>query len=355
METDSPASPLRWGILSTARIIRRNWPDMLASGDARLVGIASRDREKAEQFIAEMQEAHPWTERPQAFGTYEELLARPDIDAVYIPLPTGVRKEWVIRAAEAGKHVLCEKPCAVSAADLLEMTGACERNSVFFMDGVMFMHDLRYAGLRGLLDDGLTVGPVKRITSAFSFLGDDGFAGKDIRSQTGMEPAGCLGDLGWYCLRASLWAMRWQLPHRVSGRVLEATGDAIMEFSGELDFPEGASASFHCSFLSPDQQWLNISGTKGSLRVGDFVVPVPENDTDWEDGWQRVPREKEEMSSAARMFARFPVEARKGKPDTRWAEVSIKTQLVQDACLLSARLGRAVVLVESGEGLPRYE
>ncbi len=352
---DDSASPLRWGILSTARIIRRNWPDMLASNDARLVAIASRDRENAERLIAELEEAHPWPERPRALGSYEELLARPDIDAVYVPLPTGIRKEWVIRAAEAGKHVLCEKPCAVTTADLREMTGACERNGVLFMDGVMFMHDPRYAGLRGILDDGLTVGPVKRITSAFSFRGDGDFTGNDIRSLTALEPAGCLGDLGWYCLRASLWAMRWELPHRVSGRVLESAGEAIMEFSGELDFPEGASAAFHCSFLSPDQQWINISGTKGNLRVADFVLPVPENDTDWESGWQRVPRVKLEMSSASRMFARFATEARKPAPDPRWAEVAIKTQLVQDACLLSARLGRSVSLVAAGDGLPCYE
>jgi predicted dehydrogenase len=222
------------------------------------------------------------------------------------------------------------------------------------------MHDPRYASLRGLLDDGLTVGGVKRVTSAFSFLGDEEFAGKDIRSQTGMEPAGCLGDLGWYCLRGSLWAMEWELPHRVSGRVLESVPradghGAIMEFSGELDFPGGASASFYCSFLSPDQMWLNISGTAGSLRVPDFVVPSPDNDTDWEIGHQRVPRAKDPgMTNESRMFSRFADEARKEEPDTRWAEVSIKTQLVQDACALSARLGRAVVLREQEGGLPCY-
>ncbi|RYD23824.1 MAG: Gfo/Idh/MocA family oxidoreductase [Verrucomicrobiaceae bacterium] len=355
METHPPESPLRWGILSTARIIRRNWPSMLGSGSARLVGIASREPGKAERFIAEMQETHPWPEAPRAFGSYEELLERPDIDAVYVPLPTGIRKEWVIRAAETGKHVLCEKPCAVSTEDLLEMTEACARHGVLFMDGVMFMHDPRYVSLGRILDDGLTVGQVKRITSAFSFRGDDGFAGKDIRSQAAMEPAGCLGDLGWYCLRASLWAVRWELPRRVYGRVLESSGDAIMEFSGELEFAEGASAAFHCSFLSPDQQWLNISGTKGNLRVADFVLPVLENDTDWENGWQRVPRGPEEMSSASRMFARFADEVRKEKPDTRWAKISLKTQQVQDACLQSARLGRAVVLRQTDDVRVSYD
>ena len=78
------------------------------------------------------------------------------------------------------KHVLCEKPCAVSAADLKEMISCCDENGVFFMDGVMFMHDLRYASMKGILDDGLSVGPIKRITAAFTFLCDENFIGSKI-------------------------------------------------------------------------------------------------------------------------------------------------------------------------------
>src|SRR5207244_5626602 len=88
---------------------------------------------------------------------------------VYIPIPTGVRKEWVLRAAAEGKHVLCEKPCSVTLADLEEMINACRRNRVQFMDGVMFMHSLRLTRLREMLDEGQSVGSLKRITSAFSY------------------------------------------------------------------------------------------------------------------------------------------------------------------------------------------
>jgi len=86
--------------------------------------------------------------QPLAYGSYEELLDATDVDAIYIPIPTGVRKEWVIRAAQAGKHVLCEKPCAVTVADLEEMIDACRRHRVQFMDGVMFMHSRRLERVR---------------------------------------------------------------------------------------------------------------------------------------------------------------------------------------------------------------
>jgi len=323
---------------------------MRESGAATLVALASRDLAKADSFIDELQAEAAWPVRPAAHGSYESLLASPEVEAVYIPLPTGVRKEWVIRAAEAGKHVMCEKPCAVSAADLREMIACCELHGVRFMDGVMFMHDPRFASLRSILDDDKTVGEVRRISSAFSFRGGDDFTARDIRAQAGLEPTGCLGDLGWYCLRASLWAMNWQLPRRVSGRVLESATveegmPATMEFSGELDFSNGATASFHCSFLSPDQKWLNVSGTKGNFRVADFVVPSDDNDTDWELGFQRMARPPEAgMSTAARMFACFADEVRNETVDSRWPEISLKTQMLLDACELSSRLGRAMVL-----------
>jgi predicted dehydrogenase len=346
MNAHPVSTPLRWGVLSTARIVRRNWPAMRESGAATVVAVASRDLAKAESFIGEMQAEAASSVRPTAFGSYEALLASPEVEAVYIPLPTGVRKEWVVRAAEAGKHVLCEKPCAVSAADLREMIACCERHGVRFMDGVMFMHDPRFARLREILDDGETVGDVKRISSAFSFRGGDDFATGDIRGQAGLEPTGCLGDLGWYCLRASLWTMNWELPRRVSGRVLgSARNSAIMEFSGELDFSDGATASFYCSFLSPDQKWLNVSGTKGNIRMADFIVPVDDNDTDWEIGFHRTARSSEPgMSTAARMFACFAREVREETTNSRWPEISLKTQLLLDACELSGKLGRAVVL-----------
>ncbi len=119
----------RFGILGAATIARKNWQAIRSAGNATLTAVASRSRERAGQFIQESQASAPFPAVPRACG-YSELLTSDDVDAVYVPLPTGVRKTWVLRAAAAGKHVLCEKPCATSAADLAEMIAACAKNNV---------------------------------------------------------------------------------------------------------------------------------------------------------------------------------------------------------------------------------
>src|SRR3954452_11212289 len=158
----------RWGILGTANIARKNWKAIRLAGNSTLAAVASRDPAKAQRFIDECQSAVPFAPAPVP-NTYDELLRRADVVAVYIPLPTGVRREWVVKAAEAGKHVLCEKPCGTDAAEVRVMTDACRANRVQFMDGVMFMHSRRLPLLRQVLDDGESVGELRRVTSQFSF------------------------------------------------------------------------------------------------------------------------------------------------------------------------------------------
>ena len=157
----------------------------------------------------------PFDNRPRALGSYEELLASPDVDAVYIPLPTGLRKEWVLRAAAAGKHVVCEKPCGVSAADV-------RGNDCRVQEKSRAIHGRRdvhaqpaAAAIRKVLDDGKSVGqhPAHFVGVQFLSAGEN-FSGDNIRVNGALEPAGCLGDLGWYCIRFSLWAMNWKLPRR---------------------------------------------------------------------------------------------------------------------------------------------
>src|SRR5688572_19503629 len=156
----------RWGILGAAFIARKNWQAIRDAGNASLVAVASRDLARAQAFIAECQSSAPHPVVPEAMDSYEALLARTDIDAVYIPLPTGVRREWAIRAAEAGKHVLIEKPAGRDAADVAAIIAACEKHRVQFMDGVMFMHGRRLKRLRDVLDH--EAGPIRHISSQFS-------------------------------------------------------------------------------------------------------------------------------------------------------------------------------------------
>src|SRR5262245_28159370 len=115
-----PQRLCRFGILGTSNIARKNWDAIRNSGNATVVAVGSRDRRRAEQFIAECQTSAPFAQPPKALS-YEELIASPEVDALYVPLPTGVRKQWVLRAATAKKHVVCEKPCGVNTAEVEEM------------------------------------------------------------------------------------------------------------------------------------------------------------------------------------------------------------------------------------------
>ncbi len=361
----------RWGILGTARIARKNWKAIRNAGNSALVAAASRDLARARQFIDECQADVPLTPRPTACGSYSELLDRNDIDAVYVPLPTGVRKDWVLRAARAGKHVLCEKPCAVSAADLREMLDACQENRVQFMDGVMFMHSRRLPLLRQALDDGASVGRVRRVTSQFSFLPADDFLATNIRASNVLEPLGCLGDLGWYNIRFSLWVMNEQLPERVVGRLLAGHAPGVgppvpMEFSAELFFPGGESASFYCSYRTANQQWATVSGTNGFLHVPDFVVPFYGNEVSFEVNapvlrdrsycdfsMENHPRRLavheysngQPNAQETNMIRTFAGIVTSGQLQPRWADQALATQEALDALLRSARHDGNIVAV----------
>jgi predicted dehydrogenase len=359
------SSVCRWGILGTANIARKNWKAIRVAGNSTLTAVASRGIARAKQFIDECQADVPFAPAPAACGSYEELLKRADVDAVYVPIPTGVRREWVVKAAEAGKHVLCEKPCGVNAADLRAMLAACEKNRVQFMDGVMFMHSARLPALREVLDDGDSVGPLRRIASQFSFAAPDEFLKSNIRVSRELEPLGAPGDLGWYNVRFSLWVMKCQMPERVSGRTLAEHNGVPVEFSGEMFFPQGVSASFYCSFRTENQQWAHVSGTKGSASLSDFVLPFYGSEGAFEvskpvfdvrgcafrmeEHTRRVAvREYSEGVPGAQevnMIRAFSDLVNSRKLDPSWGDVALKTQLVLDACLESAREGGRLVNV----------
>src|SRR5438132_7643208 len=357
-----PKSLCRWGILGTANIARKNWQAIRHSGNSALIAVASRDRARARQFIEECQVAVPLQPIPQPCGSYAELLQRDDIDAVYIPLPTAVRKEWVLRAAEAGKHVVCEKPCAVTTQELRLMLEACRSHGVQFMDGVMFMHSKRLPLLRQILDDPDVIGKVLRVASSFSFKAPPDFLNQNIRVRSDLEPLGCLGDLGWYNIGFSLWLMSEQMPEIVTGRILaEHTGQdgapVPVEFCGELFFAGGASASLYCSFRAENQQWAIVSGTEGYLEVPDFVIPFYGSEVGFEvnqplfrvqgcdfnmESHSRRFAVHEYSNSAAsaqesNLFRNFARIVLSGQLEPQWGERALTIQRVLDACLRSAR------------------
>lgn len=359
----------RWGILSTAGIARKNWHSIANSGNGRVTAVASRSLGKAEEFIAECSASVPVAHKVHAVENYEALLTRSDVDAVYIPLPTGLRTEWVVRAAQAGKHVMVEKPCGVTAADVQRMIDACQKSNVQFMDGVMFMHSARMKQLRQVLDDGSSVGIIRRIVSQFSFCAADEWVQSNIRASSELEPAGCLGDLGWYTIRIILWAMNFEMPTEVRGRILHGAKRADsaevvpMEFQGELHFRSGVSASFFNSFRANHQQWVNVSGTKGYVQVNDFVLPYFGNEVAFEVGnhafaidgchfnMEKVFHRhavaeysnNTRNSQEAQLFRTFADLVLSGTCDNHWPNIAFQTQQILDAALKSAHNGGVAV------------
>jgi len=351
-------STCRWGLMGTAAIARKNWKAIRLSGNGRVSAVASRSVPKAQNFIDECGAEVPQTAEVAAVGSYEALLARDDVDAVYIPLPTGLRKEWVLAAARAGKHVLCEKPAAINADDAQQMIDACAEAGVQFMDGVMFDHSQRLQEVCQALAEQKPIGKLRRICTHFSFSGDESFQRSNIRTDSVLEPHGCLGDLGWYCIRFTLWAAGLKLPTHVSARTItplrgaDSEGEVPGEFSAELQFADGVSATFYCSFLTSNQQTVLLSGDDGYTTLDDFVLPF----YDAEAGWQQhhhvleidncrwnFRRHSQRLAVAeyhsgepnapeVKMVRRLAECALSGQLDPRYPELTIKTQQILDAC-----------------------
>lgn len=359
----------RWGILGTAGIARKNWMAIKNCENAQVNAVASRGETSAQTFIDECSAQVPQGNAVSAVASYQGLLDRDDVDAVYIPLPTALRHEWVIKAAEAGKHVICEKPAALNASQVEEMIAACKSNQVQYMDGVMFMHSDRLPVLRELLDNPDNIGTLRRLSSGFSFAGDEEFQKSNIRTNSDLEPYGCLGDLGWYCSRMFMWILNGQLPTEVRARILtplqgQGSPAAVPgEFSAELLFPNGVSANFYNSFITENQQWIHASGTKGNIRIDDFVLPYhgpeicayltkDEFTVDnclfhMEHHQTRAPVTEYDANminaQETKLFANFSNLVLSGQLDDSWPEWTLKTQKVLDACFASAQQdGKAV-------------
>jgi len=352
----------RWAILSTAEIAKKNWRAIAVNDNSTLVAVASRSLRSAEAFIAACQKQYPQTQVPIAVEGYDAILKRPDINAVYIPLPTALRGEWIRKAIEAGKHVLAEKPAGLDAAEVRSLIDMATARGVQYMDGVMFMHSSRMPKLRQVLDDGTSVGKLKRIATHFSFQGDDAFKKSNIRTMSQYEPYGCVGDLAWYNVRLILWAKHFEMPSFVSGRILaslqgEGSPKSVPgEFSGELIYDDGFSASFYCSFLTENQQWAHISGDRGHLTIRDFVLPHYGCEASFEVGHtifnvhgcefqmrEHLQRHSVIEYSEGRMGAQevamihaFSQLAMGGQPDPKWGEITWATQRVLDALVESA-------------------
>eukprot|EP01052_Picozoa_sp_SAG31_P006735 SAG31_NODE_313_length_17858_cov_34.811307_1_plen_379_part_00 len=319
--------------MGTAKIARKVAAALEAAPSSTIVAVASRQLERAVKFTVEHTNA---ISHCQFYGDYQELLSDSNVEVVYIPLPTALKKKWVVKACKAGKHVLAgktilcfcnlalrnytvcrlsswvyvyvfalgfldlsEKPFG-SAADVREVTAACASANRQLMDGTMMMHNPRLAEVGSHLqnmEDG-----IRRINAAFTFNGLDA---TNIRLDPSLEPAGALGDVGvnqyhccccgaavvtfclhglykgWYAIRMILWGFNWDLPARA---VCLNTGDtrkgaALQEVSGWLLYSDGRVGSIESGFRSAHRQSVEFVGAKDfSLTIDDFAIPITVGD-----------------------------------------------------------------------------
>ena len=250
---------INWGVLGTAGIAKgQTIPGMLLAENCTLYAIAGRSMEKAEQFKAQFG-------FEKAYDSYEALLADPVVEAVYIPLPNHLHYEWVIKAAKAGKHILCEKPLAPTAAQAAEMQAAAKENGVLLMEAFAYLHSPLIAALKKELDSGV-IGEVRYLENAF-VTSDYDISNIRMRRET---LGGSLYDLGCYCISQSIWLLGE--PERVSAAA-DFSGEGVDRLTtGFLTYPDGVRAAFTCGMLLATEQdrridRLQIHGTKGVLRT----------------------------------------------------------------------------------------
>ena len=246
---------LRWGVVSTADIgLNKVIPGIARAARCEVAAIASRDLERARAAASELRIA-------RAHGSYEDLLADPDVDAVYIPLPNHLHAEWTIAAARAGKHVLCEKPLAMTAADAERMIEACEAEGVLLMEAFMYRLHPSWEAVRELVASG-RIGELRAVQSWFSYFNDDRTNIRNIPEAGG----GALFDVGCYSVNLSRMLFGAE-PARIQGSV---TRDPEMGIdvltSGILEFPTGVS-TFTCSIRSEPDQRVHVYGTRGRISV----------------------------------------------------------------------------------------
>ncbi len=253
------SNQLRWGVLSTAAIgLKKVIPAMQRGEHTRVIAIASRDLGKARKAAATL-------DIPKAYGSYEELLADPEIDAIYNPLPNNLHVEWTAKAAEAGKHVLCEKPLSVSVAEAKTLLTVRARTGVKIGEAFMIRSYPQWLRLRQLLDEG-RIGELRAVTGFFSYFNVDP---KNIRNKV-ESAGGALMDIGCYMIHAPRYAFG-QEPARVVACIdrdpamhTDRLTSAILEFAG-------GHAIFTCSTQLVPYQKVNFLGTRGRIEM---EIPV---------------------------------------------------------------------------------
>ena len=255
-------SKLHWGLLSTARINSAVIPPIRLSPRSELVGVASREQSKADAYA----QTH---DLPRAYGTYEAMLADPAINVIYNPLPNHLHAEWTVKAAEAGKHVLCEKPLALSLADIDRMIAAARANNVVVAEAFMYKHHPQTLKVLELLKN-KPIGDLIAIKGVFTF--DLSPRPADIRWMPDMG-GGSIWDVGCYPISFARLIAQAE-PIEVFGYQVTSASGVDEVFVGQMRFANGLLAQFESGFRSPYRTWLEVVGTRGSLYIASPFKPA---------------------------------------------------------------------------------
>lgn len=331
---------LRWGILGCAKIaLNACIPGIKQSKTGIVNAIASRN-------LAKSQEAAAQLNIPKAYGSYEELIADPEIDAVYIPLPNHLHKEWTIRAAQAGKHVLCEKPAALTAKEVQEMVTACEQAGVLFAEAFMYRHHPRYERVKEIIASG-EIGEVRGIHGTFTFSNPgDSTNVRYVREWGG----GSVYDVGCYPLSAARLLLGRE-PEAVTTQAFFSPehDDVDMMMSGLVEFSGNVALTFDCGMWAAFRNRIEVLGTLGRIEIPSaFVTPTEESGHFNVFVGNELREEKVAFENQYALQADDLAYAAWGEKVLRFpASDAINNMKVIDACLKSARERSRIVINQS--------
>ncbi|OMF69646.1 Gfo/Idh/MocA family protein [Paenibacillus glucanolyticus] len=327
---------LRWGILGCASIAKGSViPGLQQSRLNEVAAIASRDQDKATQAAEELN-------IPTAYGSYESLLADSSIDAIYIPLPNHLHKEWSIRAAEAGKHILCEKPLALTEAEAAEMAEAAAKAGVLLAEAFMYRYHPRYDMIKELIASG-AIGEVRGIRSAFTFNSSANHGNVRFRKDWG---GGSIYDVGCYPINAARILLDKE-PEAVTVQAFfSPEHDHVdMMASGLIEFEGDVSLTFDCGMWAAFRNPLEVVGTEGLIEVP-FAYSLPENGANFflttGDGRKEI--EVPHANAYSEQGDHMAEAILNNKPLRFPTEDAIHNMKVIDACLQSAHERKRIVL-----------
>lgn len=332
---------VRWGVLSTAGIAQQSLlPAFMRADNAVVKAIATgSDLEKANVIAKKFN-------IETVYDSYEKLLNDVEIDAVYIPLPNHLHKEWVIQAAKKGKHILCEKPAAISYEEAVEMVDVCEENGVLFMEAFMYLFHPQQRRVKEMIASG-AIGEISYITASFSiYLGEER---RDTSIKMDREKGGgSIYDVGCYGIHAirHLLDMEPETVH-VHG-VIDETHGIDTDAVGYFTFPNNVRATFDCSFNAAMRHEYRIHGTEGSIVVPRAFRPDNyggEGVIHLEQGNVKTTIEiihGDQYGMQVESFSQAILNGEKNAPHT--PQNTIQNMKVIDACYRSLALGKTEVL-----------